>query len=99
MLDSGVLPAPLDGRLPDVPVVVLTSVQQVEKPEFFLQSVEAVAIKRDLHADFLRQFSDGSQVQTLKSGHNIQQEEPELVIAAVNKVIAAADRRAGQTGR
>jgi len=99
VLDSGVLPAPLDGRLPDVPVVVLTSVQQVEKPEFFLQSVEAVAIKRDLHADFLRQFSDGSQVQTLKSGHNIQQEEPELVIAAVNKVIAAADRRAGQTGR
>jgi len=99
VLDSGVLPAPLDGKLPDVPVVVLTSVQQVEKPEFFLQSVEAVAIKRDLHADFLRQFSDGSQVQTLKSGHNIQQEEPELVIAAVNKVIAAADRRTGQASR
>jgi len=96
VLDAGKLPAPLDGRLPDVPVVVLTSVQQVEKPMFFLQSVEAVAIKRDLHADFLRQFSDGSQVQTLKSGHNIQQEEPELVIAAVRKVIGAAGRRAAQ---
>lgn len=96
VLDAGRLPAPLDGRLPDVPVVVLTSVQQVEKPMFFLQSVEAVAIKRDLHADFLRQFSDGSQVQTLKSGHNIQEEEPELVISAVKKVMAAADRRAAQ---
>jgi pimeloyl-ACP methyl ester carboxylesterase len=96
VLDRGTLPPPLDGRLPDVPVVVLTSVQQLAKPEFFLQSVEAVAIKRDLHADFLRQFSDGSQVLTLRSGHNIQQEEPELVIEAVRKVMAAADGRAAQ---
>jgi hypothetical protein len=59
----------------------------------FLESVEAVALKRDLHADFLRQFSDGSQVLTLKSGHDIQLEEPELVIAAVNRVIAAAEAR------
>ncbi len=93
VLDAGSLPAPLDARLPDVPVVVLTSVQQAEKPMFFLESVEAVAIKRDLHADFLRQFSEGSQVLTLKSGHNIQLDEPELVIAAVNRVIAAADAR------
>jgi pimeloyl-ACP methyl ester carboxylesterase len=96
VIDSGVLPAPLDGRLPDVPVVVLTSVQQVEKPEFFLQTTEAVAIKRDLHAAFLRQFSEGYQVLTLNSGHNIQQEEPALVIDAVRKVMAAADRRAAQ---
>jgi pimeloyl-ACP methyl ester carboxylesterase len=93
VLDGGALPAPLDAPLPDVPVVVLTSVQQAEKPMFFLESVEAVAIKRDLHADFLRQFSDGSQVLTLKSGHNIQLDEPELVIAAVNRVIAAADAK------
>ena len=93
VLDAGVLPAPLDGKLPDVPVVILTSVQQAEKPMFFLESVEAVAIKRDLHADFLRRFSDGSQVLTMKSGHNIQLEEPELVIAAVNKVIAAAQSK------
>jgi pimeloyl-ACP methyl ester carboxylesterase len=96
VLDQGALPPPLNGKLPDVPVVVLTSVQQLAKPEFFLQSVEAVAVKRDLHADFLRQFSEGSQVLTLRSGHNIQQEEPELVIEAVRKVMAAADRRAAQ---
>lgn len=93
VLDGGALPAPLNAPLPDVPVVVLTSVQQAEKPMFFLESVEAVALKRDLHAHFLRQFSDGSQVLTLKSGHDIQLEEPELVIAAVNRVIAAADAR------
>jgi pimeloyl-ACP methyl ester carboxylesterase len=94
VLDSGVFP--VAGKLPDVPVVVLTSVQQADKPEFFLQTPQAVAIKRDLHADFLRQFSAGSQVVTADSGHNIQQEQPELVIAAVEQVIAAADKRAGR---
>ena len=94
VLDSGVFP--VAGKLPDVPVVVLTSVQQADKPEFFLQTPPAVAIKRELHADFLRQFSAGSQVVTASSGHNIQQEQPELVIAAVNQVIAAADKRAGR---
>ena len=94
VLDSGTLP--LAGKLPNVPTVVLTSVQQSDKPMFFLESPQAVAVKQALHASFLHQFSDGSQVVTSKSGHNIQLEEPELVIAAVNKVIAAADRQSAQ---
>ncbi|MDN4059945.1 alpha/beta hydrolase [Massilia sp. YIM B02769] len=97
VLDSGKLP--FAGKLPDVPVVVLTSTQQADKPEFFLETPQAVAIKEKLHADFVRQFSRGSQVLTSKSGHNIQLEEPELVIAAVKKVIAAADRAGAQAGR
>ena len=91
VLDSGVFP--VAGKLPDVPVVVLTSAQQADKPEFFLETPQAVAIKRGLHAAFVRQFSDGSQVVTEKSGHNIQLEQPELVVAAIDKVIAAADKR------
>ena len=94
ILDSGTLS--LAGRLPNVPTVVLTSVQQLEKPMFFLESPQAVAVKQDLHASFLRQFSDGSQVLTSKSGHNIQIEEPELVIGAISKVIAAADKGLAQ---
>lgn len=97
VLDSGVLPGA--GKLPNVPTVVLTSVQQAEKPMFFLESAQAIAIKQALHADFVRQFSDGSQVVTAKSGHNIQLEEPELVVAAVGKVIAAADARAAEASR
>jgi pimeloyl-ACP methyl ester carboxylesterase len=91
VLDSGTLT--LAGPLPNVPAVLLTSVQQAEKPMFFLESPQAVAIKKDLHAKFLRQFSEGSHVMTSKSGHNIQLEEPELVIEAINKVIAAADKQ------
>jgi len=97
VLDSGKLP--FAAKLPDVPTVVLTSSQQAEKPEFFLETPQAVAIKQRLHADFLRQFSDGSQVVTDKSGHNIQLEEPALVIAAVNKVIAAADQAGARAQR
>lgn len=96
VLDSGVLP--LAGKLPDVPTVVLTSVQQAEKPMFFLETAPAVAIKRELHADFLRQFTHGSQVVTAGSGHNIQLDEPELVVAAVAKVIDAADKQTAQAG-
>ena len=91
VLDSGVLP--LAGKVPDVPVVVLTSVQHPAKAEFFLETPEAVAIKRGLHADFARQFTDGAQVVTANSGHDIQMEEPQLVIDAVRKVIDAADKR------
>lgn len=97
VLDSGALP--FTGKLPDVPVVVLTSVQQAEKPMFFLETAPAVAIKKDLHADFLRQFSKGSHVVTDRSGHSIQLEEPELVIAAVREVIALADQKGVQAAR
>lgn len=97
VLDSGVLP--LAGRLPDVPTVVLTSVRQADKPEFFLETPEAIAIKRALHADFVRQFSAGSQIVTAKSGHSIQLEEPELVIDAVRQVMAAAGASAAQASR
>lgn len=42
VLDSGVLPPA--GKLPNVPAVVLTSVQQAEKPMFFLETAQAVAV-------------------------------------------------------
>jgi len=97
VLDSGTLP--FAAKLPDVPTVVLTSTQLAEKPMFFLETPQAVAIKQALHADFVRQFRHGSQVVTGKSGHNIQLEEPELVVAAVKEVIAAADKAAGESMR
>jgi len=97
VLDSGALP--LEGKVPDVPVVVLTSVQQAEKPMFFLETAPAVAIKRELHADFARQFSKGAHVVTEKSGHSIQLEEPELVVGAIGKVMAQADAQNRQATR
>jgi pimeloyl-ACP methyl ester carboxylesterase len=89
ILDSGNLP--LAGPLPDVPVVVLTSVQRREQPQLFLETPAAVDVWRDLHARFFRGFRRGSHVVTPDSGHNIHQEQPQLVVAAIAQVIAAAD--------
>lgn len=89
ILDSGKLD--LAGPLPDVPVAVLTSVQRREKPELFLETPAAVEVWRDLHARFFRGFASGVHVVTPHSGHNIHQEQPQLVVDAIGQVIAAAE--------
>jgi pimeloyl-ACP methyl ester carboxylesterase len=89
VLDSGKLP--FAGALPDVPVAVLTSVQKREQPQLFLETPAAVQVWRQLHERFFRNFSNGSHVVTAESGHNIHQEQPQLVINAVEGVIAAAE--------
>lgn len=92
ILDSGVLRAA--EPLPDVPAVVLTSVQRRAQPQMFLETPAAVEVWRNLHQHFFREFRTGSHVVTPDSGHNIHLEQPELVIAAVQQVIAAAEARA-----
>lgn len=89
VLDSGKLP--FTGALPDVPVAVLTSVQKREQPQLFLETPAAVQVWRTLHERFFRGFSNGSHIVTAESGHNIHQEQPQLVVAAVEGVIAAAE--------
>lgn len=91
IMDSGVL---RDAEpLPDVPAVVLTSVQRRERPQLFLETPAAVQAWRNLHERFFGEFNSGSHVVTPDSGHNIHLEQPQLVVAAVQQVIAAADAR------
>lgn len=89
VLDAGKLP--FTGSLPDVPVAVLTSVQKRAQPQLFLETPAAVQVWRGLHERFFRKFSNGSHIVTAESGHNIHQEQPQLVVAAVEGVILAAD--------
>ncbi|WP_229409176.1 alpha/beta fold hydrolase [Massilia yuzhufengensis] len=89
VLDSGKLP--FAGALPDVPVAVLTSVQKREQPQLFLETPAAVQVWRGLHERFFRNFSNGSHIVTAESGHNIHQEQPQLVVSAIEGVIAAAE--------
>ncbi|MEH6433812.1 alpha/beta fold hydrolase [Massilia sp. DD77] len=91
ILERGELGTP--GRLPDVPVAVLTSVQQREAPQLFLETPAAVKVWRGLHDSLFREFSSGSHVVTPDSGHNIHLEQPELVVSAVRQVIATAGAR------
>lgn len=80
--------------LPDVPAVVLTSVRSDPNAEFFIETPQAVKIKRERHQAFFAQFSGGAHVVTVNSGHAIQMQEPELVIAAIEQVREAAGRNA-----
>ena len=84
------------GKLPQVPVVVLTSVQKRPKPELLLHEPTGIAVWRRLHNEFFSQFSSGAHIVTAGSGHNIHREEPELVINAINQVVKAATKEKAQ---
>ncbi|RIJ37366.1 alpha/beta fold hydrolase [Pontibacter oryzae] len=80
------------GLLPEVPVAVLTSVQQHAKPELFLHEPQGVEVWRRLHNEFFAQFANGAHILTSRSGHNIHKEEPELVVNAIQQVIQSATK-------
>ena len=97
ILDAGRLPA--TPELPDVPAVLITSVQSRAGSDFFQETPEAIKIKRERHAAFMTQFSSGAHVYTPNSGHGIQMQEPELVIAAIGQVMASATQNAARVAR
>lgn len=90
---------PNNGALPDVPSVMLTSVQATRNNPFFQETAPALQVKRDLHAKFFQQFSNGAHIVTNHSGHHIQLDEPHLVVAAVEQVIAGLSKEAEREAR
>ena len=85
--------------LPDVPTVLLTSVQARAGSDLFQETPAIVKIKRERHAAFLGQFSSGAHVFTPNSGHGIQMQEPELVIAAIGQVMTLATQGAARVAK
>ncbi|MCV2350954.1 alpha/beta fold hydrolase [Paucibacter sp. Y2R2-4] len=96
IMDAGRLPAidKTTAQLPDVPAVVLTSTKRYAKPEVLLHTPAGMAAWRQLHTEFFSQFSNGAHVLTPVSGHHIQFDEPQLVVAAVDQVIRLAQEQA-----
>ena len=92
ILDQGKLP-PM-AALPDVPAVLLTSVRSRAGSDFFQETPVAVKLKRERHQAFFSQFGNGAHVVTSQSGHTIQMQEPELVIAAIDQVLSGASQAA-----
>ena len=97
LLDAGQLP-PMPA-LPDVPAVLITSVQARAGSDFFQETPEVIKIKRQRHAAFISQFSSGAHVFTPNSGHGIQRQEPELVINAIEQVMTLATQNAARLAR
>lgn len=97
LLDAGKLP-PM-AALPDVPTVLITSVRARAGSDFYQETPDVIQIKRQRHAAFVSQFSNGAHVFTANSGHGIQMQEPELVIAAIGQVLTSATQNAARAAK
>jgi len=78
--------------LPNVPVIVLANSKRDTTLTPAEQSLEEVRIERRLNGykEWLQKVPEGKLLVTDKSGHDIPNDEPELVIDAIRKVIASA---------
>ena len=77
----------------DIPLIVLTRGSATFNPNDY--AVPSVApkfeqIRLELQQELVRRSSRGRQIIAEKSGHYIQRDQPELVIAAIREVVEAA---------
>ena len=75
-------------KLPDVPMVVLTSTRSTPP-----MIPGAAKVWRDLHDEIFRSTTYGMHIVTSRSGHLIQKDEPDLVVNAIRWVVDAAKTR------
>jgi pimeloyl-ACP methyl ester carboxylesterase len=77
---------------PPMPLIVLShgrAADPAERPPGW-PIAEEERIWRELHAELARMVREGRHVIAEKSGHDIPQEQPELVIAAIQAVVGGA---------
>lgn len=85
--------------LGDLPLVVLTASRPAPRPEEVIGDPEAHAealwreMRQEVQGELVRLSSRGRHVAAGASGHFIQQEEPELVIAAIRRVVEEVRQR------
>ena len=73
--------------LPDIPIVVLTSMKSDPKARYVNGTPRGHEVWRDLHDEWFRRSRDGMHIETSRSGHAIQDDEPQLVIDAIQFVV------------
>jgi len=73
--------------LPDIPIAVLTSMKVDPKPEFVNQTAQGHDAWRAMHEEWFRRSRNGLHIVTTRSGHHIQDDEPQLVIQAIRFVL------------
>jgi pimeloyl-ACP methyl ester carboxylesterase len=89
IFEAGKLPS--TSALPDVTTALLTSVKPTPNNQDISLSSVGIKIKRELHTQFLQQFSNTTHYVSNHSGHFMQREEPQLVIQAINHTINAVN--------
>jgi pimeloyl-ACP methyl ester carboxylesterase len=73
--------------LPDIPIGVLTSMKVNPSPQYVNETAQGHEAWRAMHEEWFRRSHDGLHIVTTRSGHHIQDEEPQLVIEAIRFVL------------
>lgn len=73
--------------LPDIPIAVLTSMQSSESAPYVNGTARGHEVWRALHDEWFRRSRNGIHVETTRSGHGIQDDEPDLVAMAIRFVL------------
>ena len=73
--------------LPDIPIAVLTSMKSDPAAPYINGTPAGHEVWRELHDEWFRRSRNGIHVETTKSGHDMQHDEPQLVIDAIRFVL------------
>lgn len=82
------------GAMPDVPVALLTSTNVAAEPLVFEETAQGKALWKAQHAALFAAFSRGTHAY-FATGHNIQRERPDAVVAAIRSVAQGARAKGG----
>lgn len=76
--------------LPDIPIAVLTSMRSDESARYVNGTARGHEVWRALHDEWFRRSRSGIHIETSRSGHAIQDDEPALVAMAIRFVLDRA---------
>ena len=85
--------------LPDLPIAVLTSMQADPQAKDVNGTPRGHQAWRAMHDEWFQRSSNGIHIETNRSGHHIQDEEPELVVDAIRFVLGRVRGSAAVSGR
>jgi beta-lactamase class A len=78
--------------LPDIPIAVLTSMKSDSTATFINASPRGHVLWREMHDEWFRRSRNGIHIETTHSGHDLQHDEPQLVIDAIRFVLGRLGR-------
>jgi pimeloyl-ACP methyl ester carboxylesterase len=73
--------------LPNIPIAVLTSMKVTPNPPYVNGTARGHELWRQMHVEWFLRSTNGIHIETTKSGHAIQHDEPQLVVDAVQFVL------------
>jgi pimeloyl-ACP methyl ester carboxylesterase len=73
--------------LPDIPIAVLTSMKSDSTSRYVNGTARGHEVWRALHDEWFLRSRNGIHIETSRSGHDLQHEEPQLVLDAIRFVM------------